>query len=188
MAIVTQEQVAQSATSSAKQLNSSVPLNKDRYSFRIKKATFGESKKSGNPMLTFDCEIYYPPTMVSKANGQTYEIGGTEAKTWRSFSKEALPMLLGDGVQKGFMEILGLKPEIDTENPDTQQFEGKCFSAIAGHEKRENRKELSAAEIAEGKKEGEVILNEDGSPSVSYGVKIFGDITPTKHTPPSTPY
>lgn len=188
MAVVSKEQLVAAAGSVKSALPSSIPLNRDRYSLRIKKCDFGQSKNSGNNMLTLEVEIYYPPTIKSVINGQEYEVAGLDTKMYMSFSEAALPRLLGDAVQKGFMEHIGLKPEIDIENPDTIQFVGKCFSAVCGSEKREQRKELTAAEIAEGKKVGDLILNEDGSTSTSYTWKVLGDITPTKHVPPAAAF
>ncbi len=185
MAIATKSSVAprSGADGEAVSLPFNVPLPRDRYSWRIKKADFGQSKSSGNDMITLDVEIYYPEEVAHPLNGKTYNVAGRDAKMYFSLQDQALYRLLGSEEEEGFMEQIGLKPEIDTDNPDTKQFENKCFSAIGGSEKREQRKELMAAEITAGKKQGDPILNEDGSPSISYAVKVIGDITRTKHQP-----
>lgn len=185
MAIVTKAQLeqAQAQDTEIKTLPGSIPINKDRVCFRIIDANFGPSASSPNNMITLEVEIYSPETMKIVAAGlKEYSITGLKCKCYFSFSDAALPRLIGPlpGGKPGFMENLGLKPEIDTDNPDTEQFKGKCFSAIVGPDDRIPRKDITPDQRAAGQKVGDPITNEDGSVDKSYAIKITGGYSSTK--------
>lgn len=160
-----------------------VPLPKDRYSARIKSCDFGQSKSSGQNMLTVVGELYMPET-VKAIDGKQYSIAGSEFTAYYSLQPQALYRLfeLMDGCQ--------LKAEIDPENPETKQFVGKCFSGVFGADKREQRKDPTPEQLAAGIKQGDPILKEDGSPDIGYAIRLVGSVTPTKHAPktPLNPY
>lgn len=160
-------------------LPSSVPINKDRYSLRVKSAVFGNSKSSGNPMITVVSEIYSPESIVSVRDGKTYNVAGVEITGYYSLTEKALPKLAE------FMEACGMPAEIDLDNPDVTEFIGKCYSQIVGSEERQQRKELTESERALGKKFGDPILREDGSPEISYTAKGIGSPSKTSKVAPA---
>lgn len=176
MALVTKEAVKAQpkAEGSIPDHPYTMPVPKDRYCWRIKDCTFGPSKSSGRPMLTFDCELYHPKTVTSHIDGKEYNVAGREAKTYFGLEGDALGYLLGNEKDEGFMEKLGLKPEIDTENPNTEQFKGKCFSALADIKENVARKDLTPAQREAGQKQGDPIKDEQGNEEKSYSLGING--------------
>lgn len=139
-------------------------LPRDRYDFRIKAAKFEISSK-GNKMFAFGVEIYAPET-VNLNTGGTYSVAGL------SCTKRV--MLQTDEnireVNETFMPRLGLPAITDTDNPDCEQFIGKCFSDIAKSVKREQRKDPTAEQLALGQPGDVIIDHETGLPEVFYGI------------------
>ncbi len=140
-------------------------LPRDRYDFRIKSAKFEISKAKGNKMLNFQVEIY-APEQVNLNSGGTYSVAGL------SCIKRV--MLQTDEnvheVNEILMPRLGLPAITDTDNPDTEQFVGKCFSDIAKSVKREQRKDPTAEQLALGQPGDVIIDHETGQPEVFYGI------------------
>lgn len=192
MALVTQESNEGSVQQAGevKTLPRNKQININRYSLRIKSAQHKMSK-SGNPMIECDVEIYSPATITHNQDGQQYNVAGISCKKYISLQDKMLEGLIGSKATKArgevsFMEILGLKPEIDTENPDTEQFVGKVFSDIVNPEKRERRTQPTAAQLAENPAaQGDPIIDpETGLPEVSYGIKLGNSVKRTSAVPP----
>src|SRR3954471_11738465 len=117
-------------TTETQQLPRNMQINTNRYDVRIKSCGFKVSKekadgKGGNPMLEIEIEIYNPESIIHAVDGQRYNVSGLSCRKYLTIhtNKDLIAL-------KAFMERLGLKPVIDTENPDTEQFVGKCFSDI----------------------------------------------------------
>lgn len=104
--------------------NGQVPPNfRDRVSLRIKDGSFDMSKSSGNPMVTFDCEILRP-TSVS--------VGGVE---YAGLDQLKLPLRLvftekNKGNIRDFYAKIGVPFAVDPNNVDVSPFKGKIFDAI----------------------------------------------------------
>lgn len=167
----------ESSQSNAVNLPFNLPLPTDRYSLRIKDATFGNSKSSGNPMITLQCEIF-APEKVKARDDKEYVVAGREALYYLTLTNSAMHFT-GAAMQK-----LGLEPSIDMENPDTEQFKNLTFSATCGGEDKPTRKSLTDAERMEGKKFGDVVTDEDGNVVITYNIKIFSILGKTKVQPP----
>lgn len=105
------------------------PLPRDRYTLRCLKAEFGQSKSSGNPMITLKCEIVAPEEI--EHGGTKYNISGRDVTFYASLSDKAI----GDvfDLYDKFGQTLDT---IDRENPDTAIFEGKTFDAILSAEEQ----------------------------------------------------
>lgn len=174
MALVTKEAIKAQpkAEGSVPDHPYNMPMPKDRYCFRIKDVTFAPSKNSGKPQLTFDCELYAPAKVTSHIDGREYNVAGREAKVYFGVTGDALGYLLGNDRGMGFMEKLGLKPEIDPENPNTEQFKGKTFSAIIEVKENVARKDLTPAQIENGQRLGDPIKDENGNEEKSYSMGI----------------
>lgn len=100
-----------------------VPLERERYTLRIKEASFGESAAS-NPMITVKAEIV-TPAEVQLANGMKAKIGGMEVPYYLVLKDTKLAEAFM------FYDKLGNPvDEIDEENPDTTWMIGKHFDAI----------------------------------------------------------
>ena len=186
MAIATLESVKQQqeASGDVPSLPSNLAIPRDRYSWRIKEASFGPSKSSGKNQITLDTELY-APAVVNHPLGGKYNVAGTNCKKYLPVEGDGLKFTLE------FMVKIGLKGELDTENPDLKQFEGKCFSQVAQGKETTQRKDLTAAQIAEGKKkwEADPILGEDGKPSITYTTElVFATEDSTKIAPPANPF
>lgn len=163
-----------------------LPLPKDRYCGRIKEGSFAPAKKSGNNQITFKCEVYHPATIKHPADKREYNIAGKEFTIYKPTSGPGLEHTLM------FMKDLGLSPQLDTDNPDLEQFKGRTFSIILKSRDMTARKDLTPEEIAAGKQrwEAEPIKDEEGRPSLTYGIEVdgFGDIRATKIAAPANPY
>lgn len=179
----------QSSTGELRDLPGNIPINKDAYCWRIADVNWGPSKSSGKNQFTFDCEIYHPATIKSVVDGKEYNVAGKKAKLYFATTDEAIGYLVGFDDKPGFMEVIGLKPEIDNENPDQEQFKSKCFRATALPEDRVQRKDLTPEQREAGQKVGDPITNEDGSVDKYYAISIDKySIKPTKVAPPASPF
>lgn len=94
---------------------------------RSKKAVFKHSSKSKRPMIVLDCEIV-APTEVKGVDGLQYEITGTGVTYFFMLDNQGKNGL--DHLVDVVMPKLGLTPEIDIEQPNTQQFEDIYFEAM----------------------------------------------------------
>ena len=116
-------------------------MPRGRYTVRVKDATFGPSKSSGNPMITLDCEIIEPEFVT--VQGVKYPLDQVKVMYYLILveAKGHLAKIVGPP-SPSLMERLGLANEIDDENPNTKQFEGLVFDAIlSSREKLETIKD-----------------------------------------------
>jgi hypothetical protein len=170
MALVKLEELP--VSDKASNLPSDVPLSQDAYSTRIKDAVFGMSKSSGKPMITLDCEIYSPDTIKSHYDGKTYTVAGISDKKYLSLGPDSLQYTLE------FMRQIGLKPEIDPENPDCEQFKNKAWRNLWYAEEQNMNKPQSEEDKLAGKKP-EPICKEDGTPIKFFRSKMGRVVGPT---------
>lgn len=143
-------------------LPSSLPIPRDGYATRVRKADMTTSK-AGNLQIVIEVEIYSPATVT--ISGSEYNVAG-------KWSKEYLPL-----TEKGWwkteetMRKLGLNPaSLDKQNPDTDQFVGKTCHAIWESEEWVERKDLSPEQVAAGMKpeEADPIKDGDGNAIKGY--------------------
>lgn len=149
----------------ATSLPRNLPINRDRYDLRIKTCGFKLSAK-GNKMLELDVEIYNPES-ISHPSGGKYSVTGLSCRKYVMLETN------NDLIEMAkFMQRLGLKPEINPENPDTEQFVGKCFSDIISPKKYEKRKTPTAEQLQKDPDaQGDVIIDpETGLPEISFGI------------------
>lgn len=158
-------------------LTSKIRLPRNRYTGRCIKDDFGNSKGSGNPMVTRVFEIALPETVL--INGQQILIAGTEVIQY-------LPIIvLEEGVknkektdkaQAKFSAEnvkLGLPEDFDDENPLAEgNAVGKVVAMILSSEEYSPRLDLTPEEKAKGLKVGQPIKDENGKDIVSYRVKL----------------
>lgn len=170
MALVKLEELP--VSNEASNLPGNIPINRDRYSTRIKQAVFGMSKSSGKPMITLDTEIYSPDTMKSYVDGKNYTVAGIEDKKYLSLGPDSLKYTLE------FMRQIGMTPAIDPENPDTAQFINRTFAALWYPEEQNMNKPQSEEDKLAGKAP-EPITREDGTPIKFYRSKLGQVIGPT---------
>lgn len=156
-----------------------IKINQDRYALRVINAEFGMSKSSGNPMITLELEIFHPASIVSVFNGKEYNVAGLKCKTYLTLADKTMQYTAATMSAIGIPDTYDLNPQ----NPETDIFLGKCFSAVIGADERTNRKDLTAQDKEAGRKVGEPILDENGQVTINYGIKLIGDIKPTKYTP-----
>lgn len=155
-------------------------LPRDRYNFRIKKCEMKISNEKQNKYLALDVEIYAPDTIVHNKDGKTYNVAGLSSNKIVMIQSPRDLQACG-----AFMQKLGLKPELDTENPDTEQFIGKYYSDIASGKMYEKRKDPTYEQLQTNPNaKGDVMVNPDtGKPEVSYSVDCgFGVGNVTKAT------
>lgn len=146
--------------------NVEIPL--DRYSARIKKCVAGESKRSGNPMLSWECEIVWDKLL--EVNGEKYDINGIEFSIHQPYDD-------GDGQGKilDFNAKLGLPEELNTEAPNTVQYDGKLVDLILKSERQVKRKAPTDAQKKAGQP-GDPIKDAAGK-EVSLGFQVQAWLT-----------
>ena len=146
--------------------------NNTRCATRISKAEYKISSK-GNPMIVLDVEIFNPESI--KINGTDYNIAGIVDKHFLTLTDAAMQRV------KEFMKHIGIGGvELDKENPDTDQFIGRKFSALWGGDEYVYRAELTDEDRAAGKTEGEPVTDEEGNVLRGYRSKMKMVIGPTK--------
>lgn len=133
----------------------SIPWPKDNYVLTFTKGTFGVSKRTDNPMGTFELEVFSPSTMSSGS----YEItvAGTPLKHY------LVTKVLDEGEVdtektatatervKDFYEKCGVNfATYNPENPDFTAFEGKKIWALLKNKRTEKRKDQTPEQKAEG--------------------------------------
>jgi len=168
---LTQVQPDTTQDGEAQSLPRNMQINRDRYDVRIKTCGFKVSAK-GNKMLELEIEIYNPDTIKHAATGLQYSVAGMSCRKYVMMQTNNDLLALAE-----FMKRLGLTPAIDAENPETEQFVGKCFSDIISPATYEKRKTPTAEQLqADPKAQGDVIVDpETGKPEVSYGIQTgFG--------------
>jgi hypothetical protein len=143
---------------------SQIPWSVDsNYVLRCIEAAFGPSS-AGNPMITFKYEVVSPEEV--DIGGTMVNIAGTSIKTWQ------VCQTLEDGVvntEKSEKNLESLKKlyaayglpvdNINPENPDTSGFVGKCVFAYLYNDTQDKRKSPTAAQLAAGQKQGDVLIN-----------------------------
>lgn len=139
----------------------SVPPNfRDRVTMRVKEASFGESKSSGNLMITLKCEII-APDKIDHADAKSYILAGQEITYYLGLSTE----LKGKARQSpwattfNFLQKLGLPTELDTEEMETTEggeerlaylknFDNLTFDAILSSNEKIAQKKVGNEYVA----------------------------------------
>ena len=107
---------------------SNVPLERSTYTLRITDVKFGESKGSGNPMITVGTEIV-EPEVITLASGQQANIKGMKVPYYLTFGEKNLENTFL------FFDRLGNPvEEINEEDPDIEWMNGKFFNAVLSSE------------------------------------------------------
>lgn len=152
-------------------------LPRDRYTVRCISEEFGPSKSSGNPMITREWEIVHPDSIVIK--GETKIIAGltvlqylptivldADGKRDDAKSDKALSRLRDENAN------LGLPSDsIDDENP-ALHCNGVIADAILSCEKSKQFKSLTPEQIAEGRKLGDTIKDENGKEVIVNRIRL----------------
>ena len=142
------------------------PAMKDRYVVRIVDAKFGLSKSSQNPMVTMKVEVVGVPTpngiedTISRG-GKTYSVAGIQLQPIY------YPLVAGKALGRfvSFLDTAELpSEEIDDENHDCSVYKGLEMEALVSSYAETQKKILSDEERAEGKVEGDPILDNEGKP------------------------
>lgn len=129
------------------------------YVARCINATFGESKSSGNAMITFDWEVVEPQEV--EINGEMVNIAGIKTKTYNVVTNfvdgvidDAKTNASRERVKKLY-EDAGLSTEgLDYENLNVDGFKGLAFYVKMDSSITEQRKTPTAAQIEAAKKSG----------------------------------
>ncbi len=152
-------------------------LPRDRYVVRCTDEEFGESKSSGNSMITRTWEIVHPDSVV--INGETKTIAGLEVKQY-------LPTLCFDkdgerDDEKSDKSLARLRDEnsnlglpceiIDDENPELV-CKGVIADAILSSEKSKQYKSPTLEQVAQGKKFGDPIKDDAGKDVIVHRIKL----------------
>ena len=136
----------------------------DRYTILIITATVEASKKESRPMIKWECEI------VAK---EPIQIGDIKIDP-NGMKFELYHMLDTDKALGQLLEVhsrLELPGEIDTDNPDTKQYEGLCFDMLLSSEKNIKRKPLTEEQRKNGETVGQPFLDAAGK-ELSLGFRI----------------
>lgn len=103
-----------------------VALPQNKYSLRVKKASFGPSKSSGNPTTALECEIVWPKEVELNDGSKAATDGIPPIRYYLSYTEK--------GQQRARLahEKLGcpLPDDFDNENVDISGFQGKVFDAL----------------------------------------------------------
>lgn len=141
-----------------------VEIPYDRYQARVKKCTAGESKNSGNPMLTFEMEIVAKEPL--KLGDARFDINGIGFSMYGPYHDDKAITNILDLNKK-----LGLPEEINTEAPNTAQYEGQVWDLLLKSEKQIKRKQATP-EQAKQRIPGDPILDASGKEvALGYNVK-----------------
>ena len=163
--------------------NSNIMFPSDSdYIVRVCKAEFGESKSSGNPMITVEYEVVAPE--VKEIAGDEVTLSGVKTivyYTTTTFDGQEVDTLKTKNARArltAFYKLVDPELVIDFENPDTKVLLGKAFYAQMYPEIKEQRKEPTMAQIESAKTknirpEGDVMLHPlTRQPLISYWPKI----------------
>jgi len=151
-----------------------VQLPYDRYRLKVREATFGPSKSSGNPMTTLICEIIAPETIES-ADGKTFAVAGKEVRYYLPYTDSMLgrcaEMLRKLEVldkdfsyldSEGNEQIAHINSQqFDTDNVPTAPFKNLSFDAILWSQEKVKRRMPSPEQRAKGQL-GDPLLDENG--------------------------
>lgn len=153
-------------------------IPKDNYILRCVDESFGDSKTSGNPMITLEHEIVSPATVM--IDGEETEVAGQTIKQYLTTkvlegedaeqkSKDCLANL-----EKNY-NVFGLEFDKDTFNVDnpTLGFKGKTFHALLYGKGGPSTKAPTQEQIKQGKRVGDEIKNPiTGKTVVQYQTQI----------------
>ncbi len=140
-----------------------IPWPKDNYVLTVTDVKFGTSKRTENPMATFEMEVFSPTTV--NAGGLEITTQGTPLKHYA-----VTKVMSGDEVDTektaGCLERLKELYEkfaldfatFDPENPDFNQFIGKKVWVILKNKANEKRKDPTAEQKARGE-QGDVLTD-----------------------------
>lgn len=131
------------------------------YIIRVCKAEFGQSKSSGNPMITVEFEVVAPET--KEVAGQEVVFSGAKTTQYypttvfdgndidtektKSARKRLFNTNPNDTENPGLYNLIGLTESPDFENPDTKVLLGKAFYAQLYDDAKSQRKEPTMAQV-----------------------------------------
>ena len=149
--------------------SSEIKFPKDSdYILRVTKAEFGESKSSGNPMITLYHEVVAPETKT--VDGEDVEVAGVSVglKTYHTVISKledgsvdvVKTQKNNDRLKKLFEEQYGVSfAYFNPENPNLEGFLGKEVYALIDDEATEKRKAPTKEQLAKGIRQGDVLLH-----------------------------
>lgn len=179
--------------SEAQKWSSRIQFMRDNYILRILEPKFGESKSSGNPMITFDFEIVSPEEM--QVGDEMFNVAGVKLTQYFPTQVIENGQLDVEKTQKAaarlqdFYKKCGVSFDgFNPENPDVSSFKGKLIWALLNPDVREQRKSPTSAQLAAGQREGDIIKNPiTGEPLLSYYPKI-GEVFGLAPADPNKPF
>ena len=147
------------------------PIEYGSYRLHVKKATFGASKSSNNPMITLNCEIVSPDRITRF--GQEYMVAGTEVMYWIVLTENNAARAADLFQKLGLSEQLG---QIDTDDTTgtqaavNQAFDRLMFDALLWSEEDVKRQRQTPEQKAKNQP-GDPILDSTGK-EIKLGYKI----------------
>ena len=130
------------------------PGMRDRYTERVKKATFGESKSSGQEMITLECEIIVPQFLV--VDDKEYDLTSLDRKYYLSLGDTISPKTGKSPRDKtnSCLVLLGFEPLAKGEKPSEELLKKLndkfCFdSIITSTQKPVQRKDNKTGEYVD---------------------------------------
>jgi len=164
------------------------------YIIRCIDETFGPSKSSGKPMITLKFEVVSPEEV--EVAGEMISIAGAQPTpnyyvTQSIDENGAVDVVKSAEILKRLKAVykaFGLPDaDINPENP-ALGFKGKTVYALLYPDKQERRKSPTAAQLAAGQKQGDVMINPvTKQPLTSYYIKV-GEIFGLATTDGNKPY
>lgn len=155
--------------------NRSIQWPLDNYVLRCVEEKFGPSNNSGNPMITLDFEVATEDIEVA---GEKYTIAGTKIRGWyvtqvlddaeKTANCQKRVFSSTDPNNPSLYELFGLDGKsVNPENP-VLGFKGKLVHVRLRNKEDTRRKSPTAAQLAKGEKEGDVIVNPvTGQPEIT---------------------
>lgn len=177
----------------ASKYNSNIQWQKDsNYIIRCIECSFGPSA-AGNPMITFDYEVASPEFM--EVAGEQFEIAGVKIRTWQVCQTLVDGVVDADKTKKN-LEALGKlfdafeidKYLLNPENPPIEQFKSKSVCALLYNKEEEQRKSPTAAQLAAGQRQGDVLINPKTKLPLKRNSPAIGEIFCLAPTDASKPY
>lgn len=152
------------------------PFPKDNFILRCTDEAFGQSS-SGNPMITLDFEIISPETV--DVGTALVNVSGVQIRKWyvtKNFDGDTINIdksAKSAEALKALYKAFGLDAEnINPDNP-VLGFKGKCVHALLYGKQEEQTKSPTSAQLAEGKRKGDVIIDPVTKlPMVQYSPQI----------------
>lgn len=162
----------------------SVKFPKTNLNVRVLESKFGNSKSSGNPMITLDVELTGNSNLILN-DGSSVDVNGLKHTYYIPFTAKNAARLFELYKRLGIpKDEIPVDKEInDTNKPDPKEFDGLVFNAAIGNEEifarqspkgrrvdPESGAELPAEQV------GELIMGPDGK-SISQGFRLTGQWT-----------